>query len=129
MFESHRGRQLDKSHSARLHQLPDNLSVAADKTKPPPKAGVPKTQRECDLVSTPVSFFPHKPIITQAIGTVTVWVDSIGVGSPCLGLWFSMPARQVINPVLSGHPQEGRQELPNNAFEYGVSPTAPKQKN
>ena len=23
------------------------------KTKPPPKAGVPKTQRECDLVSTP----------------------------------------------------------------------------
>ena len=44
---------LEKGHSARLHQLPDNLSVATAKTKPPPKAGVPKAQRECDLVSTP----------------------------------------------------------------------------
>ena len=26
------------------------------KTKPPPKAGVPKTQWECDLVSTPLVF-------------------------------------------------------------------------
>ena len=27
--------------------------AAVAKTKPPPKAGVPKAQRECDLVSTP----------------------------------------------------------------------------
>ncbi|QNJ32749.1 hypothetical protein SynPROS91_02399 [Synechococcus sp. PROS-9-1] len=39
-----------------------------------------------------------------------------------------MPARQVINSVLSGRPREGRQELLHNAFGYGVAPTAPREK-
>ena len=73
-----------------------------------------------------MSFFPHDTNLTQGIGTVPVWVDSIGVGNPGIGLGISMLARQVIIPVLSGRPQEGRQELPNNAFGYGVAPTAPR---
>ena len=44
------------------------------------------------------------------------------------GLILSMPIRQVIIPVHSGSPQEGRQELPNIAFEYSVVPIAPRQK-
>lgn len=39
-----------------------------------------------------------------------------------------MPAGQVIIPVLSGRPQEGRQEQRHNAFGCGVAPTAPRQR-
>ena len=34
-------------------QLVKTVPNSFPKTKPPPKAGVPKNQRECDLVSTP----------------------------------------------------------------------------